>query len=227
MKIIHIVAGLVALLAGFVALFASKGSPLHRRSGRVFAAAMLLMASSGALMALVVTPHAVNVVAGSMTCYLVASGWLTVKRRLDQMRALTRRMMFAAAVLTAAAAGLGVYALQTGPIGGVPAGPIFLFAFVGLLATHGDLRLLRAGGIEGNARIARHLWRMTFALWIATSSFFLGQAKLFPEPVRTIALLAIPPLLVLAMLAYWLLRTWRRGRQARRERAGAAFGKPA
>jgi len=32
---IHIVAGLVAILAGFVALFSPKGQRLHRRSGQV------------------------------------------------------------------------------------------------------------------------------------------------------------------------------------------------
>jgi len=30
MKLIHIVAGLLALISGFIALFATKGSPLHR-----------------------------------------------------------------------------------------------------------------------------------------------------------------------------------------------------
>ena len=49
---LHIIAGLVSLLAGFVALYASKGAWLHRRSGQVFTGAMLSMAGSGALIAL-------------------------------------------------------------------------------------------------------------------------------------------------------------------------------
>ena len=47
---------------------------------------------------------------------------------------------------------------------------------------------------------------MGFAMWIATASFFLGQAKFFPEPIRKSGLLAIPVLLVLVVMLYWLLR---------------------
>ena len=47
---------------------------------------------------------------------------------------------------------------------------------------------------------------MTFALWIATASFFLGQAKVLPEPMQKLWLLSLPVLVVLAMLVYWLMR---------------------
>ena len=47
---------------------------------------------------------------------------------------------------------------------------------------------------------------MTFALLIAAFSFFLGQAKVIPKPIRIIPLLMIPPLIVLAALLYWLWR---------------------
>lgn len=67
MKFIHIAAGLLALAVGAVALCATKGSPLHRRSGLVFVFAMLVMSSSGVLMAVFVKPNPVNVMAGSLT----------------------------------------------------------------------------------------------------------------------------------------------------------------
>ncbi len=43
-------------------------------------------------------------------------------------------------------------------------------------------------------------------MWIATSSFFLGQAKVFPEAIRNPALLAVPVLLVLVAVVYWFVR---------------------
>ena len=43
-------------------------------------------------------------------------------------------------------------------------------------------------------------------LAIAAFSFFLGQAKVFPKPMRIYPLLAIPPLVVLVTLFYWLWR---------------------
>jgi len=47
---------------------------------------------------------------------------------------------------------------------------------------------------------------MCTALAIAAFSFFLGQAKVFPKPFRIYPLLAIPPLIVLVSLFYWLWR---------------------
>jgi peptidoglycan/LPS O-acetylase OafA/YrhL len=68
------------------------------------------------------------------------------------------------------------------------------------------LRVLLVGRIQGAQRIARHLWRMCFSLFIASGSFFLGQAKVIPKPIRILPLLAIPALLPLALLLYWLVR---------------------
>ena len=62
------------------------------------------------------------------------------------------------------------------------------------------------GRLEGAQRIARHLWRMCFALFVASGSFFLGQAQVFPKPVRIYPLLAIPALLPLLLMLYWLAR---------------------
>jgi hypothetical protein len=51
---------------------------------------------------------------------------------------------------------------------------------------------------------------MCYALWIATASFFLGPrarlAKVFPERLLNPALLALPVLLVLLAMLYWLWR---------------------
>ena len=70
----------------------------------------------------------------------------------------------------------------------------------------GDLRVVRSGTLRGAPRLARHLWRMCFALAIAALSFFVGQAKVFPKPIRILPLLAVPLLAVLVTMFYWLWR---------------------
>jgi len=40
---VHVLGGAIAILSGLAALFASKGRPLHRKSGTVFVYAMLVM----------------------------------------------------------------------------------------------------------------------------------------------------------------------------------------
>jgi hypothetical protein len=51
---------------------------------------------------------------------------------------------------------------------------------------------------------------MCYALWIAAASFFLGPrarvAKVLPEALLNPALLALPVLLVLVVMFYWLWR---------------------
>src|SRR5678815_1942852 len=82
----------------------------------------------------------------------------------------------------------------------------FLFGTVGTLAGASDIRILRSGPLKGASRIARHLWRMTFALFIAALSFFIGQAKVIPKPIRITPLLMTPVLVVLVTMLYWLWR---------------------
>ena len=47
---------------------------------------------------------------------------------------------------------------------------------------------------------------MNTALFIAVSSFFQGQPQLFPVAVRNSGVLAVPTLLVILSLGYWLFR---------------------
>jgi hypothetical protein len=89
---------------------------------------------------------------------------------------------------------------------GVPVPMYFIFGAIALAAGLADVRVLRQGGLRGARRLARHLWRMCFALFIATGSFFLGQAHLIPKPFRIYGLLAIPALAPLAAMFYWLWR---------------------
>ncbi|GAB3385399.1 DUF2306 domain-containing protein [Lysobacter fragariae] len=222
MKLIHIVAGLLALISGAIALAAAKGSPLHRRAGTVFVAAMLVMSSTGAVMAIFFKPNPVNVMAGSMTFYLVSTAMLTVKRRVEQMRALTAGLMLTALALSAWAFSLAFQTLGSpnGTVGHIPPQPIFMFAIIGLASGLLDARMLWAGRIEGAHRLARHLWRMGFGMWIATTSFFIGQPKVFPDFLRQhIGLRAIPVLVVTVVVLYWLGRVLIR----RRNPAAAAI----
>ena len=50
---VHIVAGAIGIIAGFIALYAVKGGRIHRRGGMVFVYAMVTMALMGALIAVV------------------------------------------------------------------------------------------------------------------------------------------------------------------------------
>ena len=76
---VHIAGGALALVFGYVALYATKGATLHRRSGTLFVYAMVTMALTGALIASL-NDSPVSVIAGLLTFYFVVTSLLTVRR---------------------------------------------------------------------------------------------------------------------------------------------------
>jgi uncharacterized membrane protein len=205
---VHILAGTVALITGFVALYAAKGGILHRKSGSIFVYAMLGMCVLGFVLAVGrKAAPAVNVPAAMLTAYLVITGLTTVRPPAGGSRWLDRGGMFVALTLGVTNLRFGVEAVANGGRrDGIPAFPFLMFGVIALLASALDLRMILQGARTGASRLTRHLWRMTFALLIATMSFFLGQAKVIPKPIRIPALLALPVLAVLVTLFYWLWR---------------------
>jgi uncharacterized membrane protein len=203
---LHILAGATAIMVGFVALFARKGAHLHRRSGTIFVYAMLTMAGSGAVMA-ALQPNRGNVMGGLLTLYMVTTAHLTTRRSVENIKWMDSGALLLGLAASTAGLTFGLSAMRnaTGRLDGYPAPLYFIFAGVAFLASLGDVKMFFQG-IHGKRRIARHLWRMCLAMFIATASFFLGQTKVMPKPMRIMPLLAIPVLVVLIVMFYWLAR---------------------
>ncbi|MGM9483268.1 DUF2306 domain-containing protein [Roseateles sp. NT4] len=202
---LHIGAGTAAVLAGTAAFVFRKGSRLHRQVGNAFVIAMLIMSAIGATVApFLPTPERGSVVAGMLTFYLVLSGWAAVKRQPGEIGAFDYGLLLTSLTVVAASAWLMSLAAQSpaGKLDGQPAAAFVMFMIIGSLAAVGDLRLILRRGVTGAMRLARHLWRMTVAFFIAANSLFLGQQQLFPEALR--GWLFLPALLILGLLLYWL-----------------------
>jgi hypothetical protein len=199
----HVIGGAIAIVSGFVALFVLKGARLHRKSGMIFVCAMLVMSLSGAVMAVGHAGAAMNIPAGLVTAYLVTTALLTVRPPSAGSRRVERGAMLAAFALSLACVVSAFVSAGRGNAGFVA--PLLIFGAVVLSAGIGDRRMLRAGGLQGSARLKRHLWRMCVGLFIAAGSFFLGPVRRIPEPLRIPALRLIP-LVALVTMAYWLWR---------------------
>jgi len=206
MKLLHIIGGLLGLTSGAVALSASKGGKLHRKSGIIFVYAMMVLSASGAVMAALI-PERISVMAGMLTFYLVTTALLTVRRHEPGSNWMDASAMVFGLLVGLLSITFGIQGLNTvtgNADGYTPLG--FIFGAVALLAALGDARMLLVQNIPWAHRIARHLWRMCFALFIAAGSFFLGQSDEFPESLRIMPLLCTPVLLVLLLMFYWLAR---------------------
>jgi hypothetical protein len=218
--IAHIFGGSLGLLSGTAAICFRKGSPRHVLAGRVFVASMLMMAV-GAVYLGIVKHQPSNVGGGIFTFYLIGTAWLTAKRRDGE----TGRLDWAALLIPLTLGTLtwlnGIDVVRSGASSqdGVPVGMTFFMGSVMLLAAAGDVRMLVRGGVLGAKRIARHLWRMCFGLFIAAGSFFMGPSnrplrllssigigKHLPQAWFSTSLYLILTILPLIILIFWLVR---------------------
>jgi uncharacterized membrane protein len=218
---IHVAAGGLALVLGAVALVVKKGGTVHRRSGLLFVGAMLVMGGSASILALRTgsTDAKGNLMAGLITAYFVGTAWMTVRPESSWTRRINAVALALVVVLALGAIAGGVKnvnapGLSPGGVSRRTTGVMSLvFATVMTLAAIGDVRMLRSGGLRGGPRLARHLWRMCFALFIAAGSFFSLRervATILPEPFTTGSMRALPILLLFATMFYWLWRLRRR-----------------
>jgi uncharacterized membrane protein len=213
--LVHVGAGVVAIVAGYVALFTVKGAEVHRKSGLVFVYAMVTMGLVASTLA-AFERNTGSVVGGLLAAYFVITALTAVR----PATVASRRAEFAGMLLALAVGSMNVaLGLDSAVRGaatrrGVPVPMYFFLGTIALLAGLSDIRVLRRGGLRGAARLVRHLWRMCFAAFIATGSFFLGQQKVIPASLRGSPILFALAFAPFALMAFWLVRV-RLGRWTR------------
>jgi uncharacterized membrane protein len=217
---IHVAAGGLAIVLGAVALSVSKGGALHRRSGLLFVYAMVVMGATASMLGFRKSPTDPNVFTGFLTLYFVGTALTTVRPASPWTRALNVAGLTVAVALALSTMVSGVEAVNNPGLspGGVPFRTIgvmsLILATVLTLAAIGDLRIMRVGALRGRPRLARHLWRMCFALFIAAGSFFSIRervATILPEPFTSGPMRVRPIVLLFSAMFYWLWRL--RGRR--------------
>jgi len=197
-----------------------KGSPRHVLAGKVFVASMLTMATFAVYLA-IVRHQPSNIGGGILTFYLVGTAWLTARRRDGETSRFDWIVLLVPLALGILTWMNGIQVVRSGASSsdGVPVGMTFFMGSVMLLAAAGDVRMLVGGGVRGVQRIARHLWRMCFGLFIAAGSFFMGPSN---RPLRLLSavglgqhlspalfstsLYLVLTVLPLILLIYWLVR---------------------
>jgi hypothetical protein len=201
---LHICSGVLGFLSGAMAVSFRKGSRRHGLAGNIFVISMLSLGASGVYLAFTKDQPG-NILGGILTCYLVATSWMT-RRKGWETGIFDWGALLVALSLGAITMTFGLEAAKTGSKYGYPAGPYFMLGSVALLASGGDVRMLVRGGISGAQRVARHLWRMCFALFIAAASIFLARPQLFPVFLRKTGVLSLLSFLPLMLMIFWLFR---------------------
>jgi hypothetical protein len=221
--VLHILSGGVAMIAGLLALCVRKGGRIHHRSGGVFVISMLVMAVFAGVLGAVRPGQAINIFIAGLTLYLVATAWLTAKRKTRAAGA-PEIVALVFSILLCAPFALIDFQIVTGvtifksalKIEGAILIALCVFSAIMATAAIGDLRVILGRGVSGIARIERHLWRMCFALALTFGSAFTnGFARLLPGPYHVPPVFFVPQLLMLLVLVYWVVRVRLSGWSAR------------
>lgn len=216
---IHIAGGVTALLAGTLAVAARKGGRVHATAGTWFAVSMLVLGVTASILARQKeVPE--SGLGGILTCYFIATSWVSARRR-DGTTGKFEMIACAFALGTAALMVWGgVMQGATTPAG---VGPLFAIAGFCLLAGLLDLNVVLRGRMTPAQRLSRHLWRMCFAFFIATGSFFLGQQDVLPAAVRGSPILFVLAFAPFAVMLFWLARLRFAKAIARSKQTGLIF----
>ena len=203
----HVAMGLTALVAGLIAIVARKGGTWHRRAGLVFVYTMI---ATGITAAAISAYEGKPVSGGLFTAYFVFTAFTAVRRVPALGRGVDIGLMALAFVFAAGTyrGGFTALGMPGHYLNGAPAGMLFFLGTIMLLAAIGDARMIRAGGIQGTRRIARHLWRMCFGLFIASGSFVaqLAGMKFLPAQLRGLPMILVLGGGPLVVLLYWMWR---------------------
>jgi hypothetical protein len=213
--VLHVGGGVIGLVSGTFAVFARKGEHLHRTAGTVFFLSMLVMATFAAWLAVVRPGQIVNLAIAAMAFYLVATAWMTVRRKdggvgLAETIALGVVLCLCApfAVLSfQLAMGIEPFFKSAVPLKGPVLVAIYGFTLVVAIAAISDAKVVLSGGVTGAPRIARHLWRMCLGLTLAAGSAFTnGLPRLLPGPMHVPPAFFFPQFVPLGLLVFWMIR---------------------
>lgn len=197
--LVHIAAGFLGLAAGFGAILSRKGSPTHRRWGRIFAVA-LLTTSVTTFVLMVLRPSPLLAAIGAFTAYLIVTGWLSIIRRLPRKPLEGWLSAIVILAIGSAMVSIGVKAYIEG-------GPFFIPAtiFTGWAAIllAGDVKMATSPSLSSTARTRRHLFRMVMGMNFAAGAFMVTNSHLVGLPSQYAG--GVPNLIfVPVMVAYWV-----------------------
>ena len=205
---IHVAAGSTALVCGTVAVAVRKGGDVHVSIGTWFCVAMFVLGVTASILSPFKTPPD-SPIGGVMVCYFIATAWMAAHRR-EGTPGHFERIACAIVLVIAAtmiADGFGRAFAPPGKFSEPPSPSVVLaLGALCLLAGLADLRFIIRGKLSATQRISRHLWRMCFAFFIATGSFFLGQQKVLPHAVRGSPIVFVLAFSPFVLMIFWLVR---------------------
>lgn len=199
--LVHIGAGVAAMALGFYLLWAPKGTPRHRRVGRVFLVLALVVCASAAAGVLLFRFLPLSAVLTVLVSYQVLGGWRAVHTRAAGPDAVDALLW-----LIAAALGAGLTVRLSGAGGAVAYSTL---GALGVLLAYDAARWLFPQHWHGALWRYEHIYKLVASLFGMLSAA-VGNTVRAGQPWSQL----LPSVLGAVVIAWFWRRTWRA--QARR-----------
>ena len=207
---IHIFLGLIAIVAGSIALYAKKGQITHIKFGQIFSLTMVVSSSIGAVIGLLnYSDLFITFLAGVLSVTLVISGIQTFKSNRQHSLIYERGVAILNVLNYLVILCLALWATRTPNkvLYGFHAEDYFYLSVISLLVLIGDVRYFLFGGVTRPYIVCRHIWRMCIGFFIAVGSAFTGPGmKVFPDYIQKSGVLSVPEIAILIIMFIWLFR---------------------
>ncbi|MEW6992498.1 hypothetical protein AADZ91_17670 [Colwelliaceae bacterium 6441] len=186
----HIIAGTIVFISGIGALTFSKGGKLHRVTGNVFFFALLLMAGSAAFLA-------DDPTIAFSSIYFASTAWVVILKP-EKTIGIFEALAFLAISLICTRYFYIAFTSEPGFMTTM----FTIFGGVAFIAALLDLTMIIRGGVSGSHRIARHLWRMCYAMLGAVLSFVAITSDKWSAYIPE----NLPIYLMIIIMFYWLIK---------------------
>jgi len=203
---IHTPAGTIVWVTAVFAMFAKKGSALHRKAGSCFTVSMIVMLVSG-IAAAYLKNSIDDIMLGVIVMYTVFTAWLAAHHKKNETGLLevTALIWIVGFAITALLISMGWREVEA-PFA------YLIWSGLAILCALGDIRNLYHSGLSGTQRIIRHVWRIGFSLIWAALAFtdkivkMMGANLKSMQEEQLILIVAIPTMLILITILYWITK---------------------
>ncbi|GEM_PF-1211361 len=203
---IHTPAGTIVLVAAVLAMYAKKGSALHRKAGSYFTVSMMVMLVSG-IAAAYLKNSIDDMMLGAIVLYTVFTAWLAAHHKKNETG-----LLEVTALIWVVGFGIIAFAISLGWQEVIAPFAYLMWGGLAILLALGDIRNLYHSGLSGTQRIIRHVWRIGFSLVWAALAFTDKIVKMVGANLKSMQgeellfIVAIPTMLILITIVYWIIK---------------------
>ncbi len=203
---IHTPTGTLVLVTAVVAMFARKGSALHRKAGSWFTVSMMIMLISG-IAAAYLKDSIIDMMLGAFVMYTAFTAWLAVYHQKNETG-----LLEVIALIWVVGFAITAFSISISWRGVESPLAYLICGFFAILCPFGDISNLYMPWLSGTQRIIRHVWRIGFSLAWAALAFTDKIVKMLGANLKTMQeeqlflIVSIPTMVILIIILYWIAK---------------------